>query len=196
MNHSISLDDFKSIFYMEWGHRILGRLIGVMFVVPLVYFASKKKISPSLISKLSGLTLLIGAQGVLGWYMVKSGLEESIMDTPNAVPRVSQYRLAAHLGAAFLLYAGMFGLGMSTIKDWKYSQGFAWSGLQGGSVSATLNNPVVRRFKKQAAFLTGLVFLTALSGKFYPFEKKICIYRSQALSWRDLMLVCSITNFH
>lgn len=166
MNHSISLDDFKSIFYMEWGHRILGRLIGVVFVVPLVYFASRKKISSSMISKLSGLTLLIGAQGVLGWYMVKSGLEDSIMDTPNAVPRVSQYRLAAHLGVAFLLYAGMFGLGMSTIKDWKYSRGVAWSGLQGGNVNAVLNNPVVRRFKKQAALLTGLVFLTALSGEF------------------------------
>ena len=95
MNHSISLEDFKSIFYMEWGHRVLGRLIGVVFVGPLIYFATRKKISKSMTMTLSGLSVLIGAQGLLGWYMVKSGLEESLMDTPGAVPRVSQYRLAS-----------------------------------------------------------------------------------------------------
>ncbi|KAH9907128.1 cytochrome oxidase assembly protein-domain-containing protein [Fomitopsis serialis] len=89
LNHSITLDEFKNIFYMEWGHRILGR--------------------------------------ALGWYMVKSGLEDSLMDTPGAVPRVSQYRLAAHLGTAF--------------------------------------NSHVKRFARCSKLLTGLVFLTALSGK-------------------------------
>ncbi|KAF9569394.1 cytochrome oxidase assembly [Agrocybe pediades] len=165
LNHSISLEDFKSIFYMEWGHRILGRLIGIVFVGPLAYFAIKKQISKSLTLRLSGLAALIGAQGFLGWYMVKSGLEDSLMDTPGAVPRVSQYRLASHLGLAFLLYLGMFGTGMAVIKDYKFSKGALWSGFS-GNIQQALQNPILRSFKKQAWVLTGLVFLTALSGAF------------------------------
>lgn len=164
MNHSISLDDFKRIFYMEWGHRILGRLIGVVFVGPLAYFVLRKKVSPAMALKLSGLAILIGFQGFLGWYMVQSGLEESLMDTPSAVPRVSQYRLAAHLGAAIVLYAGMFGAGMAAIKDYKFSRGAAWSGVKGTPIDSILSNPAVRAFKGQAWALTCLVFLTALSG--------------------------------
>ncbi|KAM6495631.1 Cytochrome oxidase assembly domain containing protein [Amanita muscaria] len=167
LNHSISLNDFKSIFYMEWGHRILGRVIGLAFVGPLAYFAIRKKIPSALSRRLAGMALLIGAQGALGWYMVKSGLEDSLMDGPGAVPRVSQYRLAAHLGTALVLYAGMFGSGLAVIKDWKYSKGAAWSGLQGSTDFRTIiNNPVFRTFKRQAWALTGLVFLTALSGAF------------------------------
>ncbi|KAF9534963.1 cytochrome oxidase assembly [Crepidotus variabilis] len=170
MNHSISLEDFKSIFYMEWGHRVLGRLIGLVFVGPLAYFAIRKKIPKSLSLRLTGLATLIGAQGALGWYMVKSGLEDSLMETPGAIPRVSQYRLAAHLGMAFLLYLGMFGTGMAVIKDWKFAHGAPWSGFKGnGSVAeiqSILNNPLVKSFKKQSWVVTGLVLLTALSGAF------------------------------
>ena len=166
MNHSISLEDFKSIFYMEWGHRVLGRLIGVVFVGPLIYFATRKKISKSMTMTLSGLSVLIGAQGLLGWYMVKSGLEESLMDTPGAVPRVSQYRLASHLGLAFLLYIGMFGTGMAVIKDFKFANGAACTENTVKSVGKILSHPLVRSFKRQAYALTGLVFLTALSGQY------------------------------
>ncbi|KAK2466439.1 hypothetical protein APHAL10511_002081 [Amanita phalloides] len=167
LNHTISLHDFKSIFYMEWGHRILGRIIGLAFVGPLVYFAVRKQLSSALSRRLAGLALLIGAQGALGWYMVKSGLDDSLMDTPGAVPRVSQYRLAAHLGTALVLYAGMFGTGLAVIKDWKFSRGVPWSGLKGSAdFQAILNNPIVRTFNRQAWALTGLVFLTALSGAF------------------------------
>ena len=150
---------------MEWGHRILGRIIGIAFVGPLVYFAARKKLSSTLSRRLAGMALLIGAQGALGWYMVKSGLDESLMDAPGAVPRVSQYRLAAHLGTALVLYAGMFGTGLAIIKDWKFSNGAAWSGFKGpNDFHAVLNNPIVRTFKRQAWGLTGLVLLTALSG--------------------------------
>ncbi|KAF8639665.1 hypothetical protein AX17_000929 [Amanita inopinata Kibby_2008] len=167
MNHSISLEDFKSIFYMEWGHRVLGRIIGIAFVGPLAYFAIRKKLSPALASRLAGLALLIGAQGALGWYMVKSGLDNALMETPGAVPRVSQYRLAAHLGTAFVLYAGMFGTGLAAIKDWKYSRGVAWSGVKGSTDFQTvLSHPAVGSFKRQAWALAGLVLLTALSGAF------------------------------
>ncbi|KIJ70430.1 hypothetical protein HYDPIDRAFT_23537 [Hydnomerulius pinastri MD-312] len=166
MNHSITLDEFKNIFYMEWGHRVLGRLIGITFVAPLAYFAFRKKLATSMPAKLTGMALLIGFQGFLGWYMVKSGLEDSIMETPGAVPRVSQYRLAAHLGTAVVLYAGMLGTGLAAIKDWKYARGGPWSGSKTMSWEEVLSNPVVKRFTRQSRVLTALVFLTAISGAF------------------------------
>ncbi|KAH7868770.1 cytochrome oxidase assembly protein-domain-containing protein [Lentinula edodes] len=166
LNHSFQLEDFKRIFYMEWGHRVLGRLIGVAFVGPLVFFAVKKRISKPLANKLGGLALLIGAQGGLGWYMVKSGLDDALMETPGAVPRVSQYRLAAHLGLALLLYAGMFSSGLAIVKEWKYATGAQWMGLTTSAFNEALNSPAVMRFKARSWVLTGLIFLTALSGAF------------------------------
>ncbi|CAL1702116.1 unnamed protein product [Somion occarium] len=170
INHSISLSEFKSIFYMEWGHRVLGRLIGLGFVVPLVYFASRRMLPRSLARNLSLYALLIGFQGALGWYMVKSGLEDSLLETPGAVPRVSQYRLAAHLGTAFVLYAGMFSTGISILTDWRWAKKGVWSGLKdtgsGAVWKSVLENPAVRRFARYSKVLTGLVFLTALSGAF------------------------------
>ena len=97
--------------------------------------------------------------------MVKSGLQDSLMETPGAVPRVSQYRLAAHLGMAFLLYFGMFWSGMAVIKDWKFAHGALWSGYKGNDIEKVLNNPLVRSFKRQASVVAGLVLLTAMSGK-------------------------------
>jgi len=167
MNHSISLDEFKDIFYMEWGHRVLGRIIGIAFVLPLAYFVARKRLTATLPKQLTAMAVLIGLQGVLGWYMVKSGLEGSLMDTPGAVPRVSQYRLAAHLGTAFVLYAGMFGTGLSAMYDWRYAKTGKWGGLQDGSQwKAILEHPATRRFSRYSKVLTGLVFLTALSGAF------------------------------
>jgi len=168
MNHSITLDEFKDIFYMEWGHRILGRIIGVAFVVPLAYFALRKRLTATLPKQLFGMALLLGAQGALGWYMVKSGLEDSLMDTPGAVPRVSQYRLAAHLGTAFVLYAGMLGTGMAALYDWRYATRGVWAGLKGEAAhwNNILQNPHVKRFARYSKLLTGLVFVTALSGAF------------------------------
>jgi cytochrome c oxidase assembly protein subunit 15 len=151
---------------MEWGHRVLGRLIGITFVIPLVYFGLRKKLTTSMPTQLTGMALLIGFQGFLGWYMVKSGLEDSIMDTPGAVPRVSQYRLAAHLGTAVVLYAGMLGTGLAAIKDWRYARGGSWSGSSTMNWKNVLSNPVVKRFSQMSKGLSALVFLTALSGLF------------------------------
>ncbi|KAM5532400.1 hypothetical protein V8D89_013632 [Ganoderma adspersum] len=168
LNHSISLSEFKDIFYMEWGHRVLGRLIGIGFVVPFAYFALRKRLTATLPRHLFGMALLIGAQGALGWYMVKSGLEDSIMESPGAVPRVSQYRLAAHLGTAFVLYAGMFYTGLATIADWRYAKKGWWSGLKenGSQWGEILANPHIKKFARNVKGLTALVFLTALSGAF------------------------------
>ncbi|KAH8106060.1 cytochrome oxidase assembly [Cristinia sonorae] len=171
INHSIDIQQFKSIFFVEWGHRVLGRLIGVSFIVPFAYFAFRRRVLPrTLVRNLGLLGLLIGFQGALGWYMVKSGLEDSLMDTPGAVPRVSQYRLAAHLGAAFVLYAGMFSTGLSILGDWRWANGAGWSDMRAENAGAewknVLQNPAVKRFARYSKALAALVFLTALSGAF------------------------------
>jgi cytochrome c oxidase assembly protein subunit 15 len=163
LNSRIVLDDFKSIYYMEWGHRVLGRTVGLAFVLPLAYFAARRRLARSLRVPLLGMATLLGAQGALGWYMVRSGLEEPVAS--DAVPRVSQYRLAAHLGAALALYGGMFAGAVSVIADWRFARDGKWGQLRDGRTwEGVLRNPHVRRFKTHAAIVTTLVFLTALSG--------------------------------
>ena len=102
VNRGMSLDGFKRIFMYEYLHRLLGRLIGVVFAVPLLYFALRRRLRPGHIPHLVALFCLGGLQGLLGWYMVKSGLVDN--------PRVSHYRLAAHLAVAVAIYAYMLWL--------------------------------------------------------------------------------------
>lgn len=97
VNTHFELEDFKSIFWWEYIHRLLGRLIGLVFLIPFVYFLYKRKVTGSLKTKLWVIFLLGAFQGFLGWFMVKSGLVER--------PSVSHYRLAAHLTTALFLYA-------------------------------------------------------------------------------------------
>ena len=96
INRGMSLDEFKGIFWWEYIHRLWGRLIGVVFLVPFLFFWVTGRIPPGYRRRLVFIFLLGGAQGALGWYMVKSGL----VDRPD----VSQYRLAAHLGLAIAIY--------------------------------------------------------------------------------------------
>lgn len=150
---------------MEWAHRILGRTIGLAFVLPLTYFALRHRLSRSLRGPLTTLAALLAAQGALGWYMVQSGLEPANFAGDGAVPRVSQYRLAAHLGAALVLYAGMFAAAGAVKADWRFAREGTWGRLSDGrSWEEVLRNPILRRFKVHAAVVTGLVLLTALSG--------------------------------
>ena len=156
------LDDFKSIYYMEWGHRVLDRTVGLAFVLPLVYFAARRRLARSLRIQFLGMAVLLGAQGALGSYMVRSGLEEPL--TNNEVQRVSQYRLAAHLGTALALYGGVFAGALSVIPDWRFARDDAWNRLRDGPTwDGVLRSPHVRRFKTHAMLVTTLVFLTALS---------------------------------
>jgi cytochrome c oxidase assembly protein subunit 15 len=104
VNHRMSLDEFKGIFFWEYFHRLLGRLIGAVFLLPLLYFWLRRRIAPSLLPKLLGIFLLGGLQGAMGWYMVKSGLVDD--------PRVSHFRLTAHLSLAFLIFTAMFWLAL------------------------------------------------------------------------------------
>ncbi len=92
----MSLEEFKTIYWWEWAHRFLGRLIGGVFLVPFILFWMAGYIPRPLLPRLAGLFLLGGLQGALGWYMVKSGLVDRV--------DVSQYRLASHLGLAFIIF--------------------------------------------------------------------------------------------
>lgn len=141
----MTLNDFKFIYYMEYAHRMWGRLTGVAFILPAIYFWRKGYFAAGMKSKVVVMTALLGFQGFLGWYMVKSGLVEN-----EGIPRVSQYRLAAHLLSAFVLY---------TL--------FLWSGLSHinfpQQVPKTLQILRLRNFSKG---VMGMVFFTALSGAF------------------------------
>jgi cytochrome c oxidase assembly protein subunit 15 len=97
INFWMSLADYKTIFWLEYLHRLWGRLIGVVFLIPFVWFLIRGTIERPMIWRLGGVFLLGGLQGLLGWYMVKSGLVDE--------PGVSQYRLAAHLCLALVIYA-------------------------------------------------------------------------------------------
>src|SRR5260221_6609323 len=99
VNPGMSLDGFKSIFWWEYIHRLLGRLIGAAFLLPLLWFALRGRIARALAWKFAAIFGLGALQGALGWYLVQSGLVYN--------PRVSQVRLIAHLGIAFLIYAAM-----------------------------------------------------------------------------------------
>ncbi|KAG8771957.1 Cytochrome c oxidase assembly protein cox15 [Serendipita sp. 397] len=164
LNSKMTVDEFKSIFYMEWGHRILGRTIGLVFLVPYTYFLVKRRLPGPIAAKLGGLGLLLGFQGALGWYMVKSGLDQQIVET-GSVPRVSQYRLAAHLGAAFLFFMGTLRLGLSTKKDLQWANIGLVNGM-GDPFVTVLQDPRIKRFKFAGAALLALSFVTAISGAF------------------------------
>lgn len=107
-NFWMSITDFKAIFFWEWFHRLLGRLIGVFYAVPFIFFLIKGWVPKGYKIKLCIAFILGGAQGFMGWYMVKSGLVD--------VPAVSHYRLTAHLSLAILIYAYMLWLGLSLYK--------------------------------------------------------------------------------
>ncbi len=100
VNTHFTLNEFKQIFFWEYLHRLIGRIIGVVFIVPFIYFLVKKKLSPSLLKKSLFLFFLGALQGYLGWYMVDSGLQDR--------PDVSHYRLALHLITAFITYSFTF----------------------------------------------------------------------------------------
>lgn len=138
VNSGMSLDGFKRIYLVEWAHRLLGRLIGFVVIVPLIYFAVRRQLSKTLVFKLIALFILGGLQGALGWFMVKSGLVD--------IPRVSPYRLTAHLALAVTLYAWL-----------------VWMVLD-------LKPPLVRhdhpRARGYALIISGLIVLMILAGGF------------------------------
>uniref|UniRef100_A0A4W4FT95 Cytochrome c oxidase assembly homolog 15 (yeast) n=1 Tax=Electrophorus electricus TaxID=8005 RepID=A0A4W4FT95_ELEEL len=148
MNHDMTLTEFKFIFYMEWGHRMWGRLVGLAYILPAMYFWKKGYFTRKMKVQALGLCGFVFFQGLLGWYMVKSGLENK----PESydVPRVSQYRLASHLGSALVLYCASLWMGLALMRP-------------ANKLPNTRGIVLLRRFAKGTG---ALVFLTALSGAF------------------------------
>lgn len=162
LNSNMDLDDFKFIYSMEWSHRLLGRIIGMVFVLPTLYFVSRRKVSLKTAGKLLGICGLIGLQGAIGWWMVYSGIDTDLLEERRSKPTVSQYRLAAHLGAAFVVYCAMISTGFSVLRNqWimQQPQEYAkyFQQIQSNSLS---------KFKFLSKGIFGLVFLTAMSGAF------------------------------
>ncbi len=141
LNLGMDVEGFKSIFMLEYIHRVWGRMIGLIFLLPFLYFLIKGKIKKPLIPKMVIMFVLGALQGGMGWYMVKSGLVND--------PQVSQYRLTAHLAAAFVIYAYIF-----------------WTAM---NLLFTKPKPHVidtRPLQRFALFVTGLLSFTILSGGF------------------------------
>jgi cytochrome c oxidase assembly protein subunit 15 len=142
VNAGMSVAEFQGIFWWEYIHRVWGRLIGLAFFAPFVWFLVRGRLRRAMVPRLALLFVLGGAQGALGWYMVRSGLVD--------VPEVSQYRLAAHLSLAFVIYAALVWTGLSLI----------WP------VRATIADAVQRRVCRLTHTALALVALTILSGAF------------------------------
>ena len=120
VNSGFDVHDFKGIFWLEYLHRLLGRLIGIAFFVPFVFFAVRGYIRRHEWGRYVLMFVLGGLQGLLGWYMVKSGLVD--------VPQVSQYRLTAHLVAAFAIYAYMLWVALSLLHPETAGPRHRWFG--------------------------------------------------------------------
>lgn len=137
VNAGMSLGEFQGIFWWEWLHRLVGRLIGVVFAVPFLVFLLMRRMPKRLIGRCLILLALGGLQGLIGWWMVSSGLSERVDVAPE--------RLATHLGLAFLIFAGLI-----------------WTGLEAWSGSDHSRSP--RGWTWGAGLLLGAIFLQCLLG--------------------------------
>jgi heme a synthase len=141
VNEGFGLDGFKQIFWLEWTHRLWGRLIGVVFLLPLLWFWATARIERRLLPRLAVLFVLGGLQGAVGWFMVASGF------LPEATS-VSPYRLVVHLTLALMLYATI-----------------VWTGLS--ALSPARDQPAVSPlFRRLALTSLAMVSLTILAGGF------------------------------
>lgn len=146
----MDLAAFKAIFFWEYLHRLWGRMIGIVFAGPFIYFLLRRRFPRALAPKLALILALGALQGFVGWYMVMSGLEDRI--------EVSQYRLAVHLGMAVLIYAAML-----------------WVALDLLTPRADANAPALRR---SLSVVSGLIFLTIIAGSFVAGLRAGYIYNS------------------
>jgi len=137
VNSGMTLGQFKGIYWWEWTHRLLGRLLGVVFFVPFVVFAVRREVPRRLLLRLAGIFVLGGLQGLVGWWMVASGLADRVYVAPE--------RLMIHLGLAFALLGALVWTGLD-----------AWAGW----ARQTLPSPWGRR----ALWLVSLIFFQVLLG--------------------------------
>ncbi|KAI1387269.1 COX15-CtaA-domain-containing protein [Hypoxylon trugodes] len=159
LNSHMDLDEFKKIYFMEWTHRLWGRVIGLSFALPTLYLIARRRVTPRVAFHLLGISALIGFQGFIGWWMVKSGLRDDLF-APGSHPRVSQYRLAAHLATAFVCYSWMLLAGLGILRDRRLLA----EPESASKLAAALKNPAIAPFRRSVLALTILVFTTVLSG--------------------------------
>jgi cytochrome c oxidase assembly protein subunit 15 len=143
LNRGLSLEGFKYIFWWEWGHRLVGRVIGLAFALPFLYFLARGAIARLLMAKLLAVFMLGALQGAIGWYMVQSGLTDRT--------DVSPYRLALHLSIATLIFALLSSVALSLRDNGK-------SELYGRFVRSTLLQRLAARL------IIGLIFLQIVLG--------------------------------
>lgn len=160
LNSHITLEEFQWIFFFEWAHRLWGRAIGVVMLLPAAYFVAKRKTTPRVNRRIFVLLLLLGLQGAIGWWMVKSGLDEKHLEERRSKPTVSQYRLTTHLGAAFALYAGMIWTGFEILRENKWIK----DPKKSMELFQQLENPALGPLRRIALGLVALTFITAMSG--------------------------------
>jgi cytochrome c oxidase assembly protein subunit 15 len=141
MNPDMTLHQFKVIYFWEWFHRFIARVLGLVFFVPYIYFIYKKKLSRIEIKFLPIILLMGVIQAFVGWYMVKSGLSENV--------NVSQYRLAMHLSIAFLILGALF-----LLVQHRYQK----------SIGIGISIP--RNYKISSYLLVGFIFLQIIFGAF------------------------------
>ena len=140
INYNMSLKEFKIIFYWEYVHRALGRVIGLFFLLPLIYFHFSKSIEKKYLKKCYLPLFLIIIQGIIGWYMVKSGLVNKIT--------VSHYRLSLHLSLAFIIISIIF-WNLLNIKE-----------------KTCINFFTIKKYNYIFYFLIFLIFLQIIFGAF------------------------------
>ena len=141
VNQDMQLDDFKRIYWVEYAHRLAARLVGLAFLLPFLYFLIRRYLSRALTLRLALIFVLGGFQGLLGWYMVASGLVDN--------PAVSQYRLTAHLSLAVLIYSYVLWLGVGLV-----------------STRQPIDDPLVSYFRRTSILCIILVALMQISGGF------------------------------
>lgn len=141
VHFAMTLGEFKGIYFWEYAHRLLGRLIGVVFAVPLIWFVVRRRLPRRLVLPLAAILVLGFLQGALGWYMVESGLADRI--------EVSQYRLVAHLALALAIYGAILWTALDIVRG-RAVQDLCW-----GSVPS---------WRRAAGALLALVALTILAG--------------------------------
>jgi len=142
INHGMTLHEFKSIYWWEFVHRLLGRSIGIVFLLPFLYFLLRGRLRGALVGKTLAMFVLGGLQGALGWYMVKSGLVDR--------PHVSQYRLTAHLILAFSIYSYILWVAM---------------GLLSPHVAAETQG-AAQKLRRHGLWVTVMIVVMAITGGF------------------------------
>jgi cytochrome c oxidase assembly protein subunit 15 len=154
VNAGMPLEAFKRIFWWEYAHRALGRLIGVAYLLPFLYFLSRRRVSARIARSVAAIYVIGALQGAMGWYMVKSGLVDD--------PRVSPYRLTAHLALALVIYGTTLWTAMETLAPVRNAT------RHSGSRSLAIGS----------VFLTALIFVMALSGGLVAGNRAGLIYNT------------------